>query len=40
MQADDYAGAERLAAAAKERLAKALPAPATTEDVQSPRRRK
>ena len=40
MQADDYAGAEKLVTATKERLEKALPTPPTTEVAQSPRRRK
>ena len=40
MQSDDYAGAQTLMAATKERLQKVLPAAPNTAAAQSPRRRK
>jgi Domain of unknown function (DUF4398) len=40
MQSEDYAGAQKLLAATKERLQKVLPAAPTTAAAQSPRRRK
>jgi hypothetical protein len=40
MQAEDYAGAQKLLAAARERLQKAVPPPPATTAAQSTRRRK